>query len=613
MNIQTLPALPSVDRLVNQDKATSWLALRDAKVMIVDDEPILIDVIQILLEDAGYTNLLTLDEPTRALDMLLKRRPDVLLLDLIMPGKSGFELLQDIRNEPMLRYMPVIVLTAASDPDTKLQALELGATEFLSKPVDSSELVLRLRNALAFKAYQDQLAYYDALTGLPNRQLFMERLDWTLRLAHRHNKPCALLQIGLDRFRQVNDSLGHQKGDEVLVAVSRRLNQSLRETDAQGMSDAGDEAMSISRLAGDEFMVLISEIDHAETVALVARRLLDSMKAPLLLDRQELFVSISIGISLFPHDSDQASDLLTHVDLAMAQAKLNGRNTYAFYSPEANARSFERLQLETALRRAIDRNELVVHYQPKVDLATGDIVGAEALTRWPHASLGDISPARFIPLAEELGLILPLGELVLRQACMDAATWQRGAGRELPVSVNVSSLQFLRSDMPLVIQSALQASGLAPGSLIIELTESLLMDDAQASSDMLRSINALGVRLSMDDFGTGYSSLTYLKQFPLHELKIDRSFVRDLPGDSGSAAIVGAVIAMAHGLGLTVTAEGIETVDQLDFLKAHGCDQFQGFLFSRAVPFARFIALLAHTRPCMPASDQLLTHLRDLP
>lgn len=187
MNIQTLPALPSVDRLVNQDKATSWLALRDAKVMIVDDEPILIDVIQILLEDAGYTNLLTLDEPTRALDMLLKRRPDVLLLDLIMPGKSGFELLQDIRNEPMLRYMPVIVLTAASDPDTKLQALELGATEFLSKPVDSSELVLRLRNALAFKAYQDQLAYYDALTGLPNRQLFMERLDWTLRLAHRHN------------------------------------------------------------------------------------------------------------------------------------------------------------------------------------------------------------------------------------------------------------------------------------------------------------------------------------------------------------------------------------------------------------------------------------------
>lgn len=613
MNIQTLPALPSVDRLVNQDKATSWLALRDAKVMIVDDEPILIDVIQILLEDAGYTNLLTLDEPTRALDMLLKRRPDVLLLDLIMPGKSGFDLLQDIRNEPMLRYMPVIVLTAASDPDTKLQALELGATEFLSKPVDSSELVLRLRNALAFKAYQDQLAYYDALTGLPNRQLFMERLDWTLRLAHRHNKPCALLQIGLDRFRQVNDSLGHQKGDEVLVAVSRRLNQSLRETDAQGMSDAGDEAMSISRLAGDEFMVLISEIDHAETVALVARRLLDSMKAPLLLDRQELFVSISIGISLFPHDSDQASDLLTHVDLAMAQAKLNGRNTYAFYSPEANARSFERLQLETALRRAIDRNELVVHYQPKVDLATGDIVGAEALTRWPHASLGDISPARFIPLAEELGLILPLGELVLRQACMDAATWQRGAGRELPVSVNVSSLQFLRSDMPLVIQSALQASGLAPGSLIIELTESLLMDDAQASSDMLRSINALGVRLSMDDFGTGYSSLTYLKQFPLHELKIDRSFVRDLPGDSGSAAIVGAVIAMAHGLGLTVTAEGIETVDQLDFLKAHGCDQFQGFLFSRAVPFARFIALLAHTRPCMPASDQLLTHLRDLP
>jgi len=612
MSIQPLSSLPPVDRLVKQDEAASSQALRDAKVMIVDDEPILIDVLQILLEDAGYTNLLTLDEPTRALDMLLNRRPDVLLLDLIMPKKSGFELLRDIRNDPMLRYMPVIVLTAASDPDTKLQALELGATEFLSKPVDSSELVLRLRNALAFKAYQDQLAYYDALTGLPNRQLFMERLDWTLRLAHRHNKQCALLQIGLDRFKQVNDSLGHQKGDEVLVAVSRRLSQSLREANALGMSDAGEEAVSISRLAGDEFMVLISEINHTETVATIARRLLDSMKMPLLLGGQELFISISVGISLFPHDSDKASDLLTRVDLAMAQAKLNGRNTYAFYSPEANARSFERLQLETALRRAIDKKELVVHYQPKVDLATGDIVGAEALSRWTHESLGDVSPARFIPLAEETGLILPLGELVLRQACMDAATWQ-SAGRELPVSVNVSSLQFLRSDMPLVIQSALQASGLAPGSLIIELTESLLMDDAQASSDMLCSIKSLGVRLSMDDFGTGYSSLTYLKQFPLHELKIDRSFVRDLPGDSGSAAIVGAVIAMAHGLGLTVTAEGVEVVDQLDFLKAHGCDQFQGFLFSRAVPFPQFIELLAHTRPCMPDPDQLVTHLRDLP
>lgn len=611
MTTQTLSLVPPVDHLVNSDESTTWQVLRDAKVMIVDDEPILIDVIQILLEDAGYANFLTLDQPTRALDMMLKQRPDVLLLDLIMPEKSGFELLREIRNEPVLRYMPVIVLTAASDADTKLRALELGATEFLSKPVDASELVLRLRNALAFKAYQDQLAYNDALTGLPNRQLFMERLDWTLKLAHRHNKQCALLQIGVDRFKQVNDTFGHKKGDEVLIAVSRRLNQSLRATDTLGMLDTRDGGVSISRLAGDEFMVLISEISHADAVATIARRLLDVMKAPLLLDGQELFISISVGIALFPHDSGKVSDLLTHADLAMAQAKLNGRNTYAFYSPEANARSFERLQMETALRKAIDKQELEVHYQPKVDLVTGCIIGAEALLRWRHETLGNVSPGRFIPLAEDTGLILPLGELVLRQACLDAATWQQ-EGCELPVSVNVSSLQFRRGDMPLVIQSALQASGLQPRSLIIELTESLLMDNAQANSDMLHSIRALGVRLSMDDFGTGYSSLTYLKQFPLYELKIDRSFIRDLPGDSGSAAIVGAVIAMAHGLGLTVTAEGIETFAQLDFLKAHSCDQFQGFLFSRAVSFHQFIDLLAQKKPCVADVHQLVHHLREL-
>ena len=611
MTIQSLPTLPPADSVVNQaasaEQRAAWQMLKDAKVMIVDDEPILIDVIQILLEDAGYTNFLPLDNPTHALEMMLKQRPDVLLLDLIMPGKSGFELLREIRNEPVLRYMPVIVLTAASDADTKLQALELGATEFLSKPVDSSELVLRMRNALAFKAYQDQLAYNDALTGLPNRQLFMERLDWTLKLAHRHNKQCALLQIGLDRFKQVNDTLGHEKGDEVLIAVSRRLSKSLRDTDTLSMLDDREDAISLSRLAGDEFMVLISEINHAEAVATIARRLLESMKMPLMLGGQELFISISVGISLFPHDSEKASELLTHVDLAMAQAKLNGRNTYAFYSPEANARSFERLQLETALRKAVDKNELTLHYQPKIDMATGRIIGAEALSRWTHETLGDISPGRFIPLTEETGLILLLGEQVLRQACMDAVKWQH-AGCELPVSVNVSSLQFRRGDMPAVIQSALQASGLQPGSLIIELTESLLMDDAQASSDMLHSIKALGVRLSMDDFGTGYSSLTYLKKFPLYELKIDQSFVRDLPGDSGSAAIVGAVIAMAHGLGLTVTAEGIETVEQLDFLKSHGCDQFQGFLFSRAVPLSKFAELLAQKKPCT-----LDLNLRDLP
>jgi diguanylate cyclase (GGDEF)-like protein len=571
---------------------TAMEVLKDAKVMIVDDEPIMMDVVQAFLEDAGYTNFLITEDSTQALDLMLKERPDVLLMDLFMPGKDGFELLTDIRRDPSLRYLPVIVLTAASDGDTKLEALELGATDFLSKPVDPSELKLRLRNALAFKAYQDQLAYNDSLTGLPNRQLFLERLAWTLRLARRHNKQCALLQVGLDRFKQINDTIGHEMGDEVLKAVARRLSAALRDTDTISLFEDREDAISLSRLAGDEFMVLISEIGHGEDATIIARRLLETMQAPLLIGGHELFVTISIGIALYPHDGEQGSELLTNVDLAMAQAKLHGRNTFSFYSAETNERSIERLKLETALRKALEKEELTLNYQPKVDITTGQIIGGEALARWTHSSLGVVSPGAFIPLAEETGLILRLGEFVLRRACQDAAQWQKN-GIPLPVSVNVSSLQFRRGNMPAIIQAVLKETGLSPSNLIIELTESLLMENAQANIQMLSDIKSLGVRLSMDDFGTGYSSLSYLKRFPLDELKIDQLFVRDLPDDSGNAAIVGSVIAMAHGLGLKVTAEGVETPGQMIFLKIHGCDQFQGYLFSRPVTAEEFAQMLS--------------------
>ncbi len=565
--------------------------LKDARVMIVDDEPATIHVVQVFLEDAGYSHFITTNDATQALDVILKQRPDILILDLYMPGKSGFELLSEIRCNPLLRYLPVLVFSASGDAATKLRSLELGATDFLPKPLDPSELVLRLRNALAFKAYQDQLAYNDKLTGLPNRQLFLERLSWTLRLAQRHTKQCALLQIGLDRFKQINDTLGHEIGDEVLKAVSHRLTTSLRESDTISQLNSGQDSISLSRLSGDEFMVLTSEINHAEDASLIARRLLEAMRLPLALGKLELFVTISVGIALFPQDGSEGSALLTHVDLAMAQAKLHGRNTYAFHSVETNTRSFERLNMETALRKSIERQELELHYQPKVDLNTGRIIGAEALARWTHAELGQVSPAQFIPLSEETGLILPLGECMLNLACQEAVKWQK-AGCNLPVSVNVSSMQFRRGDMPSIIRSALQASGLPPENLMIELTESLLMENAQSNIDMLRAIKNLGVRLSMDDFGTGYSSLSYLKRFPLDELKIDRLFVSDLPVDSGSAAIVSSVISMAHGLGLKVTAEGVETAAQMAALKSDGCDYFQGYLFSRPLAPPDFAALL---------------------
>jgi diguanylate cyclase (GGDEF)-like protein len=584
------------------DPLTSLHTLIDARVMIVDDEPIMIDVVQAFLEDAGYQNFITTDDSTQALDMLLNQRPDLLLLDLIMPGKTGFQLLKEIRSEPALRYMPVIVLTAASDSDTKLKALELGATDFLSKPVDASELVLRVRNALAFKAYQDQLAYNDTLTGLPNRQMFLERLSWTLKLAQRNNTQSALLQIGLDRFKQINDTLGHEAGDAVLKAVAQKLASTLRESDTIGMLGDHPSAMSVSRLAGDEFMVLITDISNPEAASAIARRLLDTMKISLMVGEHELFVTFSVGIALFPQDGTEGSDLLTNVGLAMAQAKLRGRNAYSFCSAEINARSFERFKLETALRRAIEQEELELHYQPKVDLNTGRIVGAEALARWNHATLGQISPVDFIPLAEETGMIMALGDYLLHAACREAMRW-RQAGRNVPVSVNVSSMQFRGGNVPSIIHSALSACGLPPQNLIIELTESLLMDNAQENIDMLLAIKKLGVRLSMDDFGTGYSSLSYLKQFPLDEIKIDQSFIHGLPEEASNAAIVSSIISMARGLGLKVTAEGVESQDQMEFLIMHGCDLIQGFFFSKALDSDEFNDFLQRDTNCFSSPD----------
>jgi diguanylate cyclase len=584
---------------------SSLSALSNAKVMLLDGEPIMMEVIRSFLEDAGYSNFITTDDPSRALSIMLKERPDVLLLDLFLPGKSGFELLTAIRHEPPLRYLPVIVLTASSDAETKLRALDLGATDFLAKPVDASELRLRLRNTLAFKAYQDQLAYYDTLTGLPNRQLFLDRLIWTLRLARRNDKQCALLQVGMDRFRQVNDTLGHEVGDELLKAVSHRLAATLRATDTISMLDDHEDATSLSRLTGDEFMVIISEIDHPDDALAITRRMLETMQAPLILGRHELVITLSVGIALFPQDGREATNLMTNVGQAMAHSKLNGGNTFSFCSPEANRRSYERLMMETALRKAIERNELELYYQPKVEPTTSRIIGAEALLRWTHADMGPIPPARFIPLAEESGLILELGEMVLRRACEDAVTW-RQAGFDLTVSVNVSSLQFRRGDMPSIIRSALLASGLSPGRLRVELTESLLMDNATESMAMLHAIKDLGVSLSIDDFGTGYSSLSYLKQFPLDELKIDRIFVHNLPDDTGNTAIVRAVIAMAHGLDLTVTAEGVETPAELSFLKLHDCDQFQGFLFARPMPKHEFFALLTQGAILVPNTQYVI-------
>ena len=544
-----------LDGVKSPDLPTSLQNLTDARIMIVDGEPIMIELVKGFLQDAGYANFLTAHDATVAQKILVKHRPDVLLLDIAIQGSAGFELLAKIRNSASLRYLPVLVFSSAGDSVTKMQALELGATEFLTRPIDPSELSVRIRNALALKSYRDQLAQNDSLTGLPNRKVFLERLTWALKLAHRQNALFGVLQVGLDRFKQVNDALGYEVGDEILKAVSQRLLGALRDTDTVSLVQEREheDNTNVSRLSGDEFIVLTSEIRNADDAAIIARRMLEAMNAPLSLFGKELFVTISIGIAIFPQDASDSSTLLSHVAHAMTRAKMHGRNTYAFWSPATNTHSHQNLSLETALRKDIQKDLLQLQYQPQVDFLSGRIVGAEALMRWHHPDLGWIPPSRFIALAEQTGLILELGEMALRRACADAVKW-RQAYWDLTVSVNVSSLQFCRGNLPQIVQAALDASGLPPACLVIELTESLLMADEITNTAMIGAIKKLGVGLSMDDFGVGFSSLSYLKRLPLNELKIDKLFVDDLPYDTGNAAIVGAVVAMAHGLGLEVVA-----------------------------------------------------------
>jgi predicted signal transduction protein with EAL and GGDEF domain len=580
----------------------------DASVMMVDDEPMMTDVIQAYLEEAGYSRFVSTNDPVGALEMIRRERPSLLLLDLSMPQVSGFDLLQAVRLDRELQYLPVIVLTAMTDPASKLKALELGASEFLAKPVDASELTLRVRNSLAFKVYQDRLATCDLLTGLPNRSTFIHRLDAELRRAAHDRAVVGLLHIDLNRFKQINDTLGHGAGDQLLRLVAERLDASVRGTDTIARDampgavtiarDAKPRAGLISRLGGDEFSVLLSDLGREDHAALVARRIRLAMQAPFQIDGQELFVTPSIGIAVFPGDGADAATLLKNAEIAMYHAKQQGAVEAEFYRKALNVRSLERLTLENALRRALERTELELYYQPKIAILTGHVAGAEALLRWNHPELGMVSPVEFIPIAEECGLIVDIGEWVLRTACEQAMRWESAGYPPLTISVNVSRPQLAQNRLTDVLAALQRSHRLGRNRIVLELTESLLMDDAEASIEMLSTLRAMGVALSLDDFGTGYSSLAYLKRFPLDELKIDRSFIHAVSDSPADAAIVQAVIVLARSLGLRVVAEGVETQAQLRYLAQLDCDQYQGFLYSPPVPVAQFEQLCRKRLVC---------------
>ena len=421
------------------------------------------------------------------------------------------------------------------------------------------------------------LAYYDPLTGLGNRQLFKERLEGALDMARRHEDTVGVLFFDLDDFKQVNDSLGHAAGDALLKQVAVRLQHGVRGSDyvARNSKD-----MELARLGGDEFTVLLPDIDRPEDVVIVARRVLKEMSQPFTVEGHDVFATASIGITLFPTDGDDANTLLTHADVAMYQSKEDGGNSYRFYSDSMGKRVKEKLKLSGELRGAVQRNELLLHYQPQVDMESGELKGVEALVRWNHPKLGLVAPDDFIPLAEETGAIGEIGEWVLREACRQFVQWQSDGQKLLKLSVNVSGHQLKLGNLPEVIDQVIADTGMDPTNLELELTESAIMQNVEQTITQLQDLKKRGIALSLDDFGTGYSSLSYLTRFPLDTLKVDRSFVNNLGDGELDATLVTTIVAMAKSLGLEVVAEGVETQRQKGFMTDLHCDVGQGFLFA---------------------------------
>ncbi|MGH8691160.1 MAG: putative bifunctional diguanylate cyclase/phosphodiesterase [Burkholderiales bacterium] len=546
-------------------------------VLLIEDNPGDARLIQEMIRedpDAPF-KLHCADRLSRALEHLSNGETGLVLLDLSLPDSIGLDTFARVyAHSPTV---PIIVLTGNDDQKTALSAVKGGAQDYLVKGRLDRELLLRaMHYSIERKRYQVQLehqANYDALTGLPNRNLLHDRLRQAV-YAQRLPRAIAVVFMDLDHFKFVNDSLGHSTGDLLLKAMAERLRSVLREGDTVG------------RVGGDEFVLILNDQSNEEIIYRAMQRISSKVSELITIGGKELYVTCSAGISIYPQDGRDVETLLKNADAAMYRAKEGGRSNFQFYTSEMNERVNERLVLENALRRALERDELILHYQQKVNLKTGAIVGAEALVRWMHPEWGLVRPARFIPLAEETGLIVNIGEWVLREACRQTRAWIDGGLSPGGVSVNLSVRQFRQEGLVRSVDRILHETGLEPAQLEMELTESMVMQNVDTAIAILQGLKQLGVALSVDDFGTGYSSLSYLKDLPIDALKIDRSFVRDIGSgaEAEDGVLAQAIISLGHALHLKVIAEGVETDAQVRFLRRHGCDEVQGFFYGEAVP-----------------------------
>ena len=583
------------------------------EVLVVDDSPASLQLLTGILTEHGY-RVRPASGGSLALRSVAARLPDLILLDVRMPDMDGFEVCRRLKSDERSRGVPVLFISASGETIDKIKGFEAGGVDYITKPFEPEEVLVRVRTHLRLSELTQRLheakeslekrveertaelaranrelqaeiaklrkaeetieyqAYHDLLTGLPNRAQLMLRFEHELVQSQRNQKKLAVLHLDLDRFKVINDSLGHAVGDKVIRAVAERLRSLTRKSD------------TLARMGSDEFIILLADINRAEDAALFARKIIDAMQRSFPADGHELYVTASVGISMYPEDSEKAEILLGNADIAVSHVKERGRNDYQFFNPAINVRTVERLLLESSLRQSVERGELVLYYQPEVNIKTGDVMCLEALVRWRHPNLGLLLPAQFIPVAEEIGFVTAVDEWVIRNACAQNKAWHDTGFPPLCVTVNLSAQQFQQPALATMVSRIVRETGLAPGYLDIEVTESAAMRNIELAIPNLSGLHDMGVKLSIDDFGTGYSSLNYLKRFPVHTLKIDQSFIRGVSTDPDDQAIVRAVIAMGHHLKMKVVAEGVETDEQLSFLRDNDCDEMQGFLFSKPLP-----------------------------